>query len=301
MLQDIQPPSTLSEFVFSRLVYDLEAIHIEASGVIENIDIEFVHRIRIAIRRYRNNLKLFRYFADQSFYDFLLLKYQETSELSSLLAFARDLDIQDYLLEQGLDLPQSSLKSDFLKAIREERNNIQNQLVSYFNTSSYTLLINHIDEINSINSGSSIQFLDNNKIFDAICGSFAFALSILYPITENTDGEEVHRFRKAIRRVRYTLETFQPVIAYPIDEIIEESHLLQDLLGDMHDLDMLNQTLVNTTTVPDLESNEFLEIINNKHQLYHLQFIEKLQSKEIMNFLNHQLERFSKEQTTIWK
>ena len=300
MLPNIQSYSSLPEFVQSRLIQDLEAIHTEVSGVIENNDIEYVHRIRIAIRRYRNNLKIFRYFADQSFHDFLSLKYQETFEFSSLLAFARDLDIQAYLIEEGLQLPHTAIQTDFLQTIKDERNNVQNQLVNYFNTSSYTLLINHADELNTIFSNKDFQFLNEKNIFNAICSSFAYALSILYPITESSDGEEVHSFRKAIRRVRYTLETFQPIIAYPIEEIIEESHLIQDLLGDMHDLDMLNHSLLNNGLMQKTQSKEILENINNKHHLYQLQFVEKLQSKEIIDFLFLQLEHFSKEQTTIW-
>ena len=301
MLSDNQSYSSLPEFVQSRLMQDLESINSEVSGLIENTDIEYVHRIRIAIRRYRNNLKLFRYFADQSLYDFLTCKYQETDKFSSLLASARDLDIQYYLVEQGLELAQNALQIEFLQTIREERNNIQNHLVSFFNSSSYTLLINHTNELGTIFSNHTIKFLDDRTIFNAICSSFAFALSVLFPITENTDGEEVHRFRKAIRRVRYTLETLQPVIAYPVDNTIEESHKIQDLLGDMHDLDMLNQSLNNINLGQKSESKDILEIINNKHQLYQRQFIEKLQSEEIMNFLINQFDRFSKEQITIWK
>jgi CHAD domain-containing protein len=301
MQQSIQLPNSFAQFILSSLLDELVIMHNEVNGVIENIDIEYVHRIRISIRRYRNNLKLFRYFANQSFYDFLSSKFIETGELSSLLAFARDLDIQHYLVSQFTEETQHAANSKILQTINRERASIQDQLLAYFNGSAYTLLINHGRELESIFSNDAPSFQDDKIIFRSICSALSYALSILYPITKETDGEEIHRFRKAIRRVRYTLETFQPIIAYSIDDVVEESHTIQDLLGDMHDLDMLHHALLNMPQTDISLNQTLLEFTNNKYQLLQLQFVEKIESNEMVDFITQQLDFFSKEQYTIWK
>jgi hypothetical protein len=49
---------------------------------------------------------------------------------------------------------------------------------------------------------------------------------------------ELHQMRIAAKRLRYTLEIFAPVIGGVIPMAIERMKVLQDLLGDIHDLDV---------------------------------------------------------------
>jgi CHAD domain-containing protein len=283
---------SMRDFALFRLNGNLDSIHAEINGVVENTDIEFIHRIRIAIRRYRNNLRIFRYFSDQNFYNFLEQKYQETAEFSTLLGFARDLDIQYYLIDVCLDLPITPVKDEILNEVKDKRTVIQNQLAEYINSPAYSLFLEHGDQIQTVFSNIT-TFAGAEAILNAAKSSLAFSLSVLYPITPNTNGEEVHRFRKAIRRVRYTLESIQPVVAFPIDNEIEISHKIQDLLGDMHDLDMVNASITLLDDIPLDEKNGILENIYKKHQDFHVQFIEKINSNEMIQILLQMMDLFS--------
>ena len=290
-----QPSATFSsirDFALFRLCGDLDAIHTEISGVLENNDIEYVHRIRIAIRRYRNNLRIFRYFSDQSFYDFLEQKYIETNEFSSILAFARDLDIQYAILDQGLGIPPTTGKTKILTDIKKKREIVQRQLVEYMDSPSYTVLLDHTNQIN-LSFSSITVFAGKDAILNAIKSSLAFTLSVLYPITPYTNSEEIHHYRKAIRRLRYTLESFQPVIPFLIENEIELTHTIQDLLGDMHDLDMISQSITAIDTLENDEQKVILEIINKNHEILNVQFIEKIKSNEMVQLLFQILDSIS--------
>ena len=55
---------------------------------------------------------------------------------------------------------------------------------------------------------------------------------------------ELHQMRIAAKRLRYTLELFGPALGGALPPAIERIKVLQDLLGDIHDLDVVTPLLV---------------------------------------------------------
>ncbi len=55
---------------------------------------------------------------------------------------------------------------------------------------------------------------------------------------------ELHRMRIAAKRLRYTLELFEPVVGKSLAEAIEAMKEVQELLGAIHDLDVMTPRLV---------------------------------------------------------
>ena len=55
---------------------------------------------------------------------------------------------------------------------------------------------------------------------------------------------ELHRMRIAAKRLRYTLELFEPAVGKSLSEAIEAMKEVQELLGAIHDLDVLTPRLV---------------------------------------------------------
>jgi CHAD domain-containing protein len=57
-------------------------------------------------------------------------------------------------------------------------------------------------------------------------------------IPDATAVEELHDARIAAKRLRYTLEMFQPVFEARSEKLIEQLKLLQEELGQLHDADV---------------------------------------------------------------
>jgi CHAD domain-containing protein len=55
---------------------------------------------------------------------------------------------------------------------------------------------------------------------------------------------ELHQMRIGAKRLRYTLELFAPALGGLLPSAIERIKVLQDLLGDIHDLDVVTPLLV---------------------------------------------------------
>jgi hypothetical protein len=55
---------------------------------------------------------------------------------------------------------------------------------------------------------------------------------------------ELHGMRIAAKRLRYTLELFEPVLGKSVSTVIEKMKEVQELLGSIHDLDVLTPRLV---------------------------------------------------------
>jgi len=67
----------------------------------------------------------------------------------------------------------------------------------------------------------------------------------------NRSKASVHELRIGLKRYRYTLENFLPSLHEAWGEHLKE---LQDLLGDVHDLDVLWQTAIQIKAFPDAET-----------------------------------------------
>lgn len=57
------------------------------------------------------------------------------------------------------------------------------------------------------------------------------------------DTALLHHLRSGFRKLRYTLEICRPLDPGPIDTLIEQTHQFQDVLGQLHDVDMLKSRL----------------------------------------------------------
>jgi CHAD domain-containing protein len=291
--------SPLSEFVYHTLQINLASITAEIDGVLENNDIEYIHRIRIAVRRYRNSLQIFQRFGNENL-STIFDSYINLSEpLAWLLADARDLDIQRLLVDLHFQTVSGSAKEHLIFQLQKDRQNIQALLAAHFADEMYNQLYYKIQmelaEIILTPLGHIPSSTNNTLPAKTICSITTQALSMLYILDERANFDEIHHFRKIIRRLRYTLECFEGYFDFLLQPMIETCHQLQDLLGDLHDLDLLRLTILQTQPLMDSDSEQMLQIIDTAREPLQGFFMHACNSGEIMRFLYALLNLFNKE------
>jgi CHAD domain-containing protein len=215
-------------------------IKINEDGVVKDIDTEFLHDFRVAIRRTRSILSL------------LKIVFNEDAVLSYKLGFAslagstnklRDYDV--YLLNK--DSYQQILPphlhrglNQFFINIKKRKKYEHKKLVQRLNSSSYREFItsweefleNDSDIFNSINSTVPIVDLARKHIY----GRFKKILKKGGKINKESPDSNIHDLRLDCKKLRYLVEFFSGLFpGEDITALISQLKKLQDCLGEFND------------------------------------------------------------------
>jgi len=214
-------------------------------GVIDERDIEDVHDMRVALRKMRSAIIIFRNYLDESWLAETEIGIKTT--LSSL-GEIRDLDVilektDEWLSFEKTDASQMPVFYEFIKA---DRKRFHSQAVGYLKSSEYKQFREKLEA--DLENGIYLGKPNINKKGDAAPVRIRDVLpSILFEkaadITayhEWLDGpylytDKLHRLRIAAKNFRYTLDFFKECLGAAAAALIKEFKELQDILGDFHD------------------------------------------------------------------
>src|SRR6201990_1730397 len=213
------------------------AIEENAPGTIASIDIEFLHDLRVAVRRTRSILKL----AGDVLPENLAERFQpEFKWLGDLTTPVRDLDV--YLLE--FDAMAARLTSatphdldPFRSFLARHRTAERRRLVRGLRSLRFEELMadwRHAPRPAGADAegGPTVAMLARQRITRA----YQNAVRRGKRITEESPGDDVHALRKRCKELRYLLEVFRPVCAKTAHRrLVKELKSLQDTLGDFQD------------------------------------------------------------------
>jgi CHAD domain-containing protein len=228
------------KFIFSAL---LKTMKVNEQGVIADLDSEFLHDFRVAVRRTRTGLSQLKevlppdeaaYFAD--FF----------SWLGRITGPARDLDV--YLAkfeDHKLPLP-AVFHPDiepFLRLLQEKRLQSHRELAGNLRSDKYRKTLaewEHRLKSQSYPEAAKMQNQDIKTLAGRrIWKIYRRILKEGGAITPSSPAENLHELRKTCKKLRYLIEFFQSL--YPkqqIKRLIKQLKGLQDVLGDFQDLDV---------------------------------------------------------------
>ncbi|MCG7624453.1 CHAD domain-containing protein [Epibacterium sp. Ofav1-8] len=219
------------------------------AGVIADLDTEFLHDYRVALRKLRSVLSLFKG----------VFGAVQTAELKAALSDlmqptgrVRDLDV--YLMERAdydARVPEHLRPglSVMFDAFAAERADAQAALANHLNSKAYHTVISELEAqfahpegfIRGAASGVSADRYARKLIwkrYRKIC-------KIAARIHDDTPDEEVHELRIACKKFRYLVEFFAPLFAgKSAKRIIKRMKLLQDNLGAFNDYAVQQQALL---------------------------------------------------------
>src|ERR1700761_488279 len=233
----LRPETPAPVAVANVLAQFAAAIDDNVAGTIAAIDIEFLHDLRVAVRRTRSILKL----AGDVLPENLAERFQpEFKWLGDLTTPVRDLDV--YLLE--FDAMAARLTSaaphdldPFRSFLVRHRTAERRRLVRGLRSRRFEqLMAEWRDALAQVTAdaegGPTVAALARQRITRA----YQSAVRRGKRITEESPSDDVHALRKRCKELRYLLEVFRPVCAKTAHRrLLKELKSLQDTLGDFQD------------------------------------------------------------------
>ncbi len=228
----------------------LEAMLTNEAGVLDDLDSEFLHDFRVAIRRTRSGLGLVKNVLPP---DIAGRAKKDFAWLGSVTGPTRDLDVyllyeQNYRarlpegLQGGLDI--------FFADIKARREKERRQLVHQLKSQKYRQVI-----------GSWHDYLESNDGEESVEGAgrpvIEMAREIIFrkykkvmkdgrAITPTSPDEKLHRLRIQCKKLRYILEFFSSLFPRKdMNRVIKQLKRLQNNLGDFNDLSVQQDMLRN--------------------------------------------------------
>ena len=220
-------------------------------GIRESVDIEFVHRGRVASRRLRAALRVFADFvgADQ-----VKLLRKQIRRLTDDLGEARDRDVQIEFLSGVLsDLDEVDCYPGIVRALarlERQRQRLQPTVVAALARFESAGTAKHVLAMTK----TALSHLERNGV--AVSSPYILAraeaaigaqletfLSHQASLDDSADGSGHHRMRIAAKRLRYTMEVCKPAHQGRLDRFIDAIKKLQTALGEIHDCEVWNAYL----------------------------------------------------------
>jgi CHAD domain-containing protein len=226
------------------LLRHLCALEAEIKGVRRGNDIENVHRMRVASRRFRSAFPLFMH----CFQGKKTRTWKEqVRRITSSLGSARDADVQIEHLEEIFSyLPKPAYRSGvrrLLTRLKQQRNQLQMHVLKSLKRFEASGVIADISQTLSPWAALAVQaFPFSRDLYllsaEAIQQCQRKVWSYEPYIHQPERVEELHAMRVAAKQLRYTLEIFAPLYPDRYKRAITVVKEMQELLGAIHDADV---------------------------------------------------------------
>jgi CHAD domain-containing protein len=233
----LQPETPAPVAVANMLAQFAAVIDDNVAGTIAATDIEFLHDLRVAVRRTRSILKL----AGDVLPANLAERFQpEFKWLGDLTTPVRDLDV--YLVE--LDNMAAGLASadprdldPFRSFLVRHRSAERRRLVRGLRSQRFKQVMSDWrDELAKVAADSHGGPAATSLARQRIERAFRKVVRRGKRIAADSPSEDVHELRKRCKELRYLLEVFRPLFAdAQYRPLIKELKALQDTLGDFQD------------------------------------------------------------------
>lgn len=237
-----QKPACIYGAVY--MLKQVNRLESEIAGALMSDDIEHVHRLRVASRRLRNGLGLFRDCLSPKIFK----AYQKhIRRITKALGKARDLDIQIECVTQqyGL-LLDANLKPGYerlLLRLKQERTKAQQKVVGALNYLQGNQILetmrSHL-ELMAFTAENMHLYTPSlyKKSLKAIGDRLDDFLSYEADIHQPENIEKLHAMRISGKHLRYTMEIFAPIYDDALLPFVRYMKEIQDQLGEIHDADV---------------------------------------------------------------
>ncbi|MCP4129205.1 MAG: CHAD domain-containing protein [Gammaproteobacteria bacterium] len=215
-------------------------------GIKADYDTEFLHDYRVALRKARSIISLFKGVYSEA--DTLSLK-QDFSQIMKSTNSLRDLDV--YLLDKKhlFDLLPTRMHiglDQMFDAFAGERKKQLQLVIKNLSSKSYQSAIQTLQKRftdGSIPGGSKALTHSLTFATKLIWKRYTKVCLIARHINDETPDEEVHELRIQCKKLRYLMEFFSDLFPQKIKPLIKSLKRLQDNLGRFNDFSVQQESL----------------------------------------------------------
>ena len=254
---EIEAHWTICHTVKTAAFHLLDELETHRQGIIDDIDTEFLHDYRVAVRRFRAIVGQLKDELDPDSMDKIRTGLKTISSETGKL---RDLDVMILNQQYYTDLVPEQLQNGltlFFNYIREIRKEAHAAASSYFSSPAYAEIIRNIETTckkpaNKLCIGGTVSV--RQKAATVIEHRFTKLRQKISKFSKNK--EIIHKIRIDCKKARYLLELFGQL--YPgggIKKMIKELKRFQTSLGNLHDIFVQHEMLVNS--IHDMEQSEW--------------------------------------------
>lgn len=227
------------------LLEHVQALASEVEGVREgHADIEYIHRARVASRRLRAALPLFKGCLPEK----KVRQWQkDIRKVTRALGEARDADVQIERLEKAAaDLPTSRYRVGILRLLlrlKQRRARLQKPVRKAMEKLTEDHVLEAMRErLEPTAAQSELIYLYTPALyrhsFDAITARLEAFLAYDEIVPQVEKVTELHELRIAAKWLRYTLETFASLYGNNLKPYLKAVKDAQEQLGEIHDADV---------------------------------------------------------------
>ncbi len=212
------------------------------ADVLESEDSEAVHQMRVATRRLRSTLRIFRPYYRQSALKPLRTALKHTAEL---LGRVRDLDVyREHLMRHAKEQPSASRRELRLidAQLGERRAVLRAELCDYLTSPMHAAFLSSFAAFVRTPYAAARELTDTEPTPSRICDVAPRLIYEQYgcvrayePYLEAASLERLHALRIEVKRLRYLIEAFGELLGSQAEIVVEACKRLQDFLGELQD------------------------------------------------------------------
>jgi len=251
---NLSADDTMGEAARKILTFHFQHMLYHEPGTRAGEDIEELHDMRVATRRMR---AAFRVFYDYVDWKRLKSMRKGASRTCSRLGTVRDLDVFWEKTRTYLDGLPTERQNDLIplrEAWEAEREQAREKMLSYLDSDRYLSFKEQSAELLQSSDawelpaltkkGEALPYRVRHVVPMAVYERAAAVLAYdEWVAPSNVSLKRLHRLRIAGKRLRYTLEFFEEVLAPQTGDLIREMKTLQDHLGDLQDAVVASELL----------------------------------------------------------
>lgn len=274
---DMQTGLMLKQIIQGQLV----EIQTQTPIALEGIDIEGVHKLRVAYRRLRTSLKIFKPLIKRNTYHYF---QTNTNGVRQLLGDIRDLDVLNENFETNETIQGNAKALAFWQQkINPTYQTYRNEFATQITSSQYATFLSYLESF-SVEPISGLKTNPKLPVTASTIQGFApffLTKSLETILTSSPDFQNpqpystYHQLRKALKQFRYALEFFSPYLnPTQTNTFIESLITLQDHLG------LLNDSVVATRVIEINFPEIFLSLGSNEEKTIRTYYLTRSQEKD---------------------